>query len=99
MRAYIAVRQECERQIRAAGLNATFVRPWYVLGPGHRWPVVLIPFYKMAAHIPAWRETAARLGLVTRRETIDTLVWAVENPATGVRVLDVDRIRNPYSVP
>ena len=99
MRAYIAVRQECERQIRAAGLNATFVRPWYVLGPGHRWPVVLIPFYKMAAHIPAWRETAARLGLVTRREMIDTLVWAVENPATGVRVLDVDRIRNPHSVP
>ncbi len=33
MRDYIAVRQEGERQIRAAELNATFMRPWYVLDP------------------------------------------------------------------
>ncbi len=95
MRDYIAVRQECERQIRAAGLNATFVRPWYVLGPNHWWPVILIPFYKLAAHVPAWRETAARLGLVRRQEMINALVWAVENPAMGIHIFDVGRIRNP----
>src|ERR1700745_963102 len=38
MHAYIAVRTECEAAIDAAGLNATILRPWYVLGPGHRWP-------------------------------------------------------------
>lgn len=38
MRAYVAVRQEREALIRASGVPATFVRPWYVLGPGHRWP-------------------------------------------------------------
>ena len=99
MRDYIAVRQECERQIRAADLNATFVRPWYVLGPNHWWPVMLIPFYKLAEYIPSWRETAARLGLVRRQEMIDALIWAVENPAMGIRIFDVKRIRNLHSVP
>src|SRR6266542_1610889 len=38
MKAYIEARAEGEAAIRATGLKATFVRPWYVLGPGHRWP-------------------------------------------------------------
>jgi uncharacterized protein YbjT (DUF2867 family) len=33
MRAYIAVRQEGESAIGRAGLTATVLRPWYVLGP------------------------------------------------------------------
>ncbi len=37
MQAFIAVRAEGEALIRASGMTATFVRPWYVLGPGHRW--------------------------------------------------------------
>ena len=36
MHEYIAVRTEAEDAIRAAGLNATILRPWYVLGPGRR---------------------------------------------------------------
>src|SRR5262249_46301900 len=43
MKAYIRLRAECEALIAASALNAVFVRPWYVLGPGHRWPVILIP--------------------------------------------------------
>ncbi|HLY91724.1 MAG TPA: NAD(P)H-binding protein [Candidatus Angelobacter sp.] len=38
MKAYIAVREECEQIIETSGLNATILRPWYVLGPEHRWP-------------------------------------------------------------
>ena len=93
MRSYVAVRAECEALISAAGLPATFVRPWYVLGPGHRWPYLLLPFYAMAERFSGVRGTALRLGLVTLREMIAALVWAVENPAAGVRVLDVEAIR------
>ena len=39
MKEYIAVRTEGEALLRASGMAATFVRPWYVLGPGHRWPL------------------------------------------------------------
>src|SRR4051794_8852670 len=45
MQSYIEVRAQCEASLRASGLNATFVRPWYVLGPGHHWPILLKPFY------------------------------------------------------
>lgn len=93
MQVYVQVRAECERIIRASELNATFVRPWYVLGPGHRWPYLLKPMYWLFKKIPATRATATRLGLVTLKQMIATLTWAIENPASGVRVLEVEQIR------
>lgn len=95
MQAFIAVRSEGERMIRESGLPATFVRPWYVLGPGHRWAYVLLPFYWICERLPATSESARRLGLVTIAQMLDTLVWAVENPAEDVRILDVPKIREP----
>ena len=93
MEAFIAVRAQGEALIRASGMNATFVRPWYVLGPGHRWPYALLPFYWIAERLPATRASARRLGLVTISQMLKALVWAVENPANGVRILDVPKIR------
>jgi uncharacterized protein YbjT (DUF2867 family) len=93
MRAFVAVRAEGEAMICASGINATFVRPWYVLGPGHRWPYILLPFYWIAELVPATRESALRLGLITISQMLNALVWAVENPPDGVRILDVPGIR------
>jgi len=93
MHAYIAVRAECEAAIADAGLNATILRPWYVLGPGHRWPYLLLPAYKIAELIPKTREGALRLGLVTLEQMIHALSVAVENPVDGIRVLPVPDIR------
>jgi len=93
MKDYIAVRSQVEQAIRDAGLNATVLRPWYVLGPGHRWPYALIPFYKLCELLPSTREGARRLGLVTLTQMITALVRAVESPALGVRVVEVPGIR------
>jgi uncharacterized protein YbjT (DUF2867 family) len=93
MLAFIGVRAEGEAMIRASGIPATFLRPWYVLGPGHRWPYVLLPIYWLFECIPSKRESALRLGLVTIRQMIHALVWSVENPARGSRILDVPQIR------
>jgi uncharacterized protein YbjT (DUF2867 family) len=95
MRAYVAVRAAGERLIADAGLTATFIRPWYVLGPGHRWPLALIPLYAVAERIPRWRDGARRLGLVTLSQMVRALVGAVENapPAGTQRVIDVPGIR------
>ena len=93
MQAFIAVRSEGEAMIRASGIDATFIRPWYVLGPGHRWPYFLLPFYWMAEQLPVTRESARRLGLVSISQMLKALVWAVENPPTGIRILDVPKIR------
>lgn len=94
MRAYIAAREEGEALVRATGIPATILRPWYVLGPGHRWPYLLAPAYAVLRAIPATREGARRLGLVTLARMVAALVQAVEQPpASGVRVVDVPEIR------
>jgi uncharacterized protein YbjT (DUF2867 family) len=93
MKAYIEVRSECEARLRASRMNATVLRPWYVLGEGHRWPYALIPMYWLAERIPATREGALRLGLVTRQQMLAALVSAVEDSVIGVRVVEVPEIR------
>ena len=93
VKAYIEVRRTCDEAIRAAGIPATFIRPWYILGPGHWWPYLLLPAYKLLERIPSTSESAQRLGLVTIDEVITTLVWAVEHPPEGVRIIDVPEIR------
>ena len=80
MRAFLWVRTLGEAMIREAGLTATIVRPWYVLGPGHRWPVLVKPLYKLAEIVPATRDAAERLGLVTIEQMVNALVRAAENP-------------------
>lgn len=94
MREYIAVRSQVEAEIRAAGLNATILRPWYVLGPGRRWPLLLLPAYWLMEALPGTRESARRLGLVTLAQMIATMAHAVDEPAVGVRVVEVPAIRS-----
>jgi uncharacterized protein YbjT (DUF2867 family) len=93
MKAYIAVRSDCEAMIREHALNATILRPWYVLGHGHRWPYVLLPLYKIAELLPSTRPGAQRLGLVTLEQMILSLIQAVETPQNGVRIVEVPEIR------
>lgn len=98
MKAYIAVRTECENIIRESGLNATILRPWYVLGPGHRWPYALLPMYWLMALVPAMREGARRLGLVTLEQMTHALVHAVESPAREMCIVGVPEIRSSSGI-
>jgi uncharacterized protein YbjT (DUF2867 family) len=93
MQDYQAVRAEVEGLLRESGVPATVLRPWYVLGPGHRWPYALVPFYWVMERLPSKRETALRLGLVTREQMIAALVRAVEEPSTDFRVVTVPEIK------
>ena len=93
MQAYIAVRREGEARVRASGIPATILRPWYVLGPGHRWPSFLVPFYALAERVAPLRGTALRLGLVTIGQMVSALVASIERGPQDVRTLDVPAIR------
>ena len=99
MKSYILARSAVESRIREAcgqsWLSATILRPWYVVGPGHRWPVLLKPLYWLARKFPKTRDGARRLGLVTHEQMIGALVEAIEHPpddVTGPRVWEVPRI-------
>ena len=93
MTAYWKAREEAEAALSDSGLDATVLRPWYVLGPGHRWAYALIPFYALAELLPPTRDSARRLGLVTLLQMLGALVSAVENPAMGTRIVEVPEIR------
>jgi uncharacterized protein YbjT (DUF2867 family) len=95
MQSYLWVRTLGETMIREAGLTATILRPWYILGPGRRWPMAIMPLYKLAELIPGARATAQRLGLVTLEQFIQAMVVQLENPPPRGqwRIIDVPEIK------
>lgn len=101
MRAYVDARRRGEEAIAHGGITATIVRPWYVLGPGHRWPTVLVPIVKVLEWLPATREAARRLGFVTLAQMVAALVRAVEHPPGPAerRVVEVPAIRGEDATP
>jgi uncharacterized protein YbjT (DUF2867 family) len=93
MQAYQEVRKEAEEYCLNKKLNCTFIRPWYVLGPGHWWPVLLLPVYGLAKLVPSWRKKARATGLVTIKQMLGSLVHAAEDESSPVRILEIKDIR------
>ena len=93
MEAYQHVRKEGEEYCLSKNLNCTFIRPWYVLGPGHRWPILLLPFYGIANLVPAWRQKIKGMGLVTISQMINTLVKAVDLEPVKKRIIEIEEIK------
>jgi uncharacterized protein YbjT (DUF2867 family) len=93
MEAYQHVRREGEEYCLDKSLNCTFIRPWYVLGPGHRWPILLLPFYGIAYLVPAWRQKIKGMGLVTISQMVNTLAKAVEAKPEGMRIIEIEEIK------
>lgn len=93
MKDYQECRAEAEAFIRSMDLAATFIRPWYVVGPGHYWPLFFLPLFKLLEFIPATAEKARSLRLVSISQMLNALVFAIEHPATGIRVFEISAIR------
>jgi len=93
MRVYVDVRARGEALLRESGIPHTVLRPWYVLGPGHRWPYLLVPLYWYWNRKPSTREAAQHLGLVTLDQMLSALTWAVETAGGESRLLEVPAIR------
>ena len=91
---FIRARQVAEQLIEQSGMSASILRPWYVLGPGHRWPLLLLPLYWLARCFACTRPTAQRLGLVTLAQMLNALTHAIEQALPGLRFYDVEKIRN-----
>ena len=87
-------RAEGEAVIRATQIPATFIRSWYVVGPGHYWPLLFQPLFTILEWIPFTSQKAKALRLVTLKQMLHTLLYAIENmPATGVNIIEIDSIR------
>ena len=93
MHAYVEARHRAEQVFAASAIPCTFLQPWYVLGPGHYWPLAILPLYKLFELLPATRATSQRLGLVSIETVLRCLIQAVENPPREVRSWDVPTLR------
>lgn len=85
MKAYLAVRAEGEQLLRESGMNATFVRPFYVLGPGHWWPYAFLPLF--------WLFADPRLYPVKLAAVVRCIAEGVERGAEGVRIIEAPEMR------
>jgi len=93
MQDYQQCRAAGETSIVEAGLSATFIRPWYVVGPKHYWPLFFQPLFKILEIIPATSQKAKALRLVYLQQMLKALMFAIENPVKGIRVFEIADIR------
>ncbi len=92
MKDFQLVRAEGEQLLLDSGLRTSLIRPWYVLGPGHWWPLILKPFF-FIAKLAGKKEAVENLDTVALPQMIRALVHAVKNlPATNI-VYDVQKIK------
>lgn len=95
MKEYIEVRKCGELLLAKSEIPSSIIRPWYIIGPGHYWPLVLKPVYKIFEWIPATRKQAINLGLVRLEEMLNTILYAVKNPPNeGLRIYKTPEIRS-----
>jgi len=93
MEAYQHIRRVGEEYCISKNLNCTFIRPWYVLGPGHRWPVILLPFYGIASLVLKWKKKVEGMSLVTISQMINALIKAVESGPEKIRMIEIADIK------
>ena len=94
MKAYQDVRKQGEDYCLSKNLNCSFIRPWYVLGPGHWWPVLLLPLYGIAELLPSWKKKARTRALVTIRQMLNILIRIIESEPQKLRLVEIHQIRN-----
>ncbi len=93
LKAYVDVRIEGERLIKESGMNGYIVRPWYVIGPGHYWPLILTPMYIIAGMVPSLKDKAIDFGLVKLDRVVKSLLYAVESPMPGIRIITMRQLK------
>ncbi len=92
MKDFQQVRAEGEQLLLQTNFKTSFIRPWYVLGPGHWWPLLLRPFLFIAKYAGK-REAAENLDTVSIKQMIHVLVHAIENPPEKNIIYDVRSIK------
>ena len=101
MKDFQEVRAKGESLLNQSKLTTSFIRPWYVLVPGHWWSILLKPFYLTARMIPSEKEAAEKPGTISIRQMIDTLGHAIKSQPLEIlyyKVGDMHKFKFPVRV-
>lgn len=94
MKAYVAVRAQVEELIATLGLTATIIRPFYVLGPGRRWPYLIMPFLWISRYLPGLSRYARTMKFSSRDQVVKAIIDAIDHPPVGIDVWDATRLQS-----
>jgi len=95
---YQQARRQGEEMLTASGLASTFVRPWYVVGPGHYWPLLFYPFFKLLEIIPSTSAAAKALAVVPLKKMLLVLKQVIlAPPPATIDIVDVQDIKQARS--
>jgi uncharacterized protein YbjT (DUF2867 family) len=91
---YQEARRQGEEAVLSSGLTSTFIRPWYVVGPRHYWPLLFQPVFKLLEIIPSTSAKAKSLALVSLKQMLNALEHTVLNePGKKNQIIEVSDIR------
>ena len=91
---YQEERRQGEQAVLGSGIPSIFIRPWYVTGPGHYWPLFLQPAFKLLELIPSTSIQAKSLALVSLRQMLAALKQIIINrPPEINRIVEVEDIK------
>ena len=92
---YQEVRRQGEAAIMESGMVSTFIRPWYVVGPGHYWPLLFNPIFKLLEIIPNTAVQARSLALVSLKQMLLTLKNVIsKEPQARHNIIEIKDIKN-----
>jgi uncharacterized protein YbjT (DUF2867 family) len=92
---YQQARRQGEEAILRSGLTSTFIRPWYVVGPGYYWPLLFQPMFKLLEVIPSTSVQAKALALVSLKQMLLTLKNTIINKPKAIHtIIEVSDIKN-----
>ena len=93
MKEYRDARKEGEAYLQSKHLVCTIIRPWYVIGPGHLWPLTLLPFYAVGKFIPSMQKKVEQTAFISIRQMLHTLMKAIDSPPQKLRVFEIKHIK------
>ncbi|MBK8485050.1 MAG: NAD(P)H-binding protein [Saprospiraceae bacterium] len=88
-----------EKYLESLHLNSIFVRPWYIIGPGHWWPIFFIPLFKLLEIIPATSMKARKFSLITIHQMISSLIYIINHIDKVPKYVEIENLKtlNPNS--
>ena len=82
-----------EALLEQSGIPSSIIRPWYVMGPGRWWPVLLKPFFWLASLNSSWVAKAKHFDTVTIQQMISTLMVAIKKTPAHIKYYEIEDIR------
>jgi uncharacterized protein YbjT (DUF2867 family) len=94
MKDFINVRMKGEQLLIESKIKSSFIRPWYVIGPGHYWPYIIMPVFWIFKFLPFTKQTTQRLDFVTLPQMLKCILFSVKNIPQLTTAYNVQQIKS-----